>query len=373
VCARLASVAAARRGDARAAYDAAAEEVPPFLKLFRDDMDAWLVDPLRALARRLRCAAAAADAAGAGAGARCLENCGTQLQKCFAASMQGAGEGMRVCGTGRQRVAAPPFQPSHHPLLPSPGNKAKKLAALDIVVTLFRAYFALNTLRLCKNLIAAVGSRQFPPFDAFPASQRVTYKYFTGRLAIFDEAYEEADADLSYAFSHCPRSATSNRARVAFFLVPVRLLRGRLPAPTLLAECGLQDDYGPIVEAVRSGSLSQLDTVLAARQWRYVAAGTYLLLEKLRPAVARRLVKKTAALHAAADPPRAAQLPLAHLAAALAWQGAPADDDAVECLVAGLVFRRYVKGYIAHKSRVLVLSKADPFPPLDTVALADPL
>lgn len=201
----------------------------------------------------------------------------------------------------------------------------------------------------------------------------MTYKYFTGRLAIFDEAYEEADADLSYAFSHCPRSASTNRARIAFFLVPVRLLRGRLPAPGLLAECGLGDDYGPIVESVRSGSLAQLDTVLAERQWRYVAAGTYLLLEKLRPAVARRLIKKTAALHAAADPPRAAQLPLAKLAAALAWQGAPADDDAVECLVATLIFRRYVKGYVAHKSRVLVLSKADPFPALDSVALADPL
>ena len=52
-----------------------------------------------------------------------------------------------------------------------------------------QVYFRLNTLRLCKNLINAVHSRQFAPFDAFPASQRVTYKYYTGRLAIFDEQY----------------------------------------------------------------------------------------------------------------------------------------------------------------------------------------
>lgn len=50
-------------------------------------------------------------------------------------------------------------------------------------------YFRLNTLRLCKNLINAVNSRQFMPFEEFPASQRVTYKYYTGRLAIFDENY----------------------------------------------------------------------------------------------------------------------------------------------------------------------------------------
>jgi nuclear mRNA export protein PCID2/THP1 len=249
---------------------------------------------------------------------------------------------------------------------PHTGNKAKKMAALDIVVTLFRVYFALNTLRLCKNLVAAVGSRQFPPFDAFPAAQRVTYKYFTGRLAIFDEAYAEADADLSYALAHCPRTATANRARAAFFLVPVRLLRGALPSPRLLDGCGLADAYGPLVDAVRAGDVGGLDALLAARQWDHVRAGTFLLLEKLRPAAARRLLKKVAVLHALADPAKAAQLPLAKFAAALASQGAPAGDDDVECLVATLVARRYVKGYVAHTHRVLVLSKVDPFPPLET-------
>ena len=69
------------------------------------------------------------------------------------------------------------------------GNKAKRLATLEIVITAFKVYFRLNTLQLCKNLINAVQSKQFLPFDSFPAAQRVTYKYYTGRLAIFDEAY----------------------------------------------------------------------------------------------------------------------------------------------------------------------------------------
>ncbi len=67
-------------------------------------------------------------------------------------------------------------------------------------------YFRLNTLRLCKNLINAVQSRQFLPFEAFPASQRVTYKYYTGRLAIFDEAYVRAQSlapDHSSAYATC--------------------------------------------------------------------------------------------------------------------------------------------------------------------------
>ena len=74
-------------------------------------------------------------------------------------------------------------------VLLSSGNKEKKLALLEIINTLFKVYFQLNTLRLCKTLINAVNSKQFLEFDMFPASQRVTYRYFTGRLNIFDEKY----------------------------------------------------------------------------------------------------------------------------------------------------------------------------------------
>ena len=51
---------------------------------------------------------------------------------------------------------------------------------------------------------------------------------------------------------------------------------------------------------------------------------------------------------------------------ALAWQGVDMDMDEVECVMANLIFRKYVKGYIAHKSLVVVISKVDPFPPLKT-------
>ena len=260
VSCRLASVAASLGSRRRDAFDALGEEVTPFLKLFRDDPDAWMVDPLIGLGRALRRAAVEADRAAAAPSAspssaagngsssssssssKALEACGTHLQKCFAAAQQAAG-----------------------------GNKAKKLASLDLVVSLFRVYFALNTLRLCKNLIAAVGSRQFAPFEHFPASQRVTYKYFCGRLAIFDEAYAEADEHLSYCLSRCPAGAAGNRqrARAAFFLVPVRLLVfGSLPSAGLLSSSKeVSDAYAQLASAVRAGDLRSLDAVLDERRW----------------------------------------------------------------------------------------------------------
>ncbi len=45
------------------------------------------------------------------------------------------------------------------------------------------------------------------------------------------------------------------------------------------------------------------------------------------------------------------------------------DMDEVECIVANLIYRKYVKGYISHKNLVVVVSKTDAFPPLKTAAL----
>ena len=49
--------------------------------------------------------------------------------------------------------------------------------------------------------------------------------------------------------------------------------------------------------------------------------------------------------------------------AALQWQGQQSDIDEVECLVANLIARGLVKGYISHSQRTVVLSKVQAFPP----------
>jgi hypothetical protein len=44
----------------------------------------------------------------------------------------------------------------------------------------------------------------------------------------------------------------------------------------------------------------------------------------------------------------------------------------LQCLLANLIYRKYIKGYIAFKPRVLVLAKTDAFPDLSQVQLSDP-
>jgi hypothetical protein len=47
---------------------------------------------------------------------------------------------------------------------------------------------------------------------------------------------------------------------------------------------------------MRSGSVQQMNEALEAQQWRFIRAGTYLVLEKLKQAVLRRLLKKVVLL-----------------------------------------------------------------------------
>jgi hypothetical protein len=56
------------------------------------------------------------------------------------------------------------------------------------------------------------------------------------------------------------------------------------------------------------------------------------------------------------------QLQLDVLLGVLEQQGAPVTSDDLECMLTVLISNKYIKGYISHKSRVLVLAKAGAFP-----------
>jgi hypothetical protein len=61
------------------------------------------------------------------------------------------------------------------------------------------------------------------------------------------------------------------------------------------------------------------------------------------------------------------QLRLALVQGALAaLSGAAVSLDEVECSVANLIYAGHIKGYLSHKHRVAVLSRANPFPKLAT-------
>ena len=208
---------------------------------------------------------------------------------------------------------------------------------------------------LCKNLVRPVQAKKL--HKGGPVGQRVTYSYYTGRLCLFEDQYEEAEANLEYALRHCHKDAIKNKRCILHYLVPVKLFRGRLPSIELLQTCNLPE-FIPIAESLRTGDCRKFNDALIKYQNRFIRQGTYLLLEKCKMLCYRSLFKR---IHFVLAKPH---VPLAYVSHAFEWLGMPMDLDEIECILANLIYRGYIRGYIAHTKRILVLSKRDPFPKL---------
>jgi nuclear mRNA export protein PCID2/THP1 len=114
------------------------------------------------------------------------------------------------------------------PEAPYNEDGSKKAGVLFIVNELFAIYFFLNTLRLCKNLLRPVESRQLHLRGS--TSQMVTYRFYVGRLCMFEDQYAQAEEHLEYALNNCHKNAVRNKELILQSLVPVKLYRGRLPS-----------------------------------------------------------------------------------------------------------------------------------------------
>ncbi|XP_073877594.1 PCI domain-containing protein 2 isoform X4 [Macaca fascicularis] len=66
---------------------------------------------------------------------------------------------------------------------------SKKWGMLFLVNQLFKIYFKINKLHLCKPLIRAIDSSNLK--DDYSTAQRVTYKYYVGRKAMFDSDFKQ--------------------------------------------------------------------------------------------------------------------------------------------------------------------------------------
>ncbi|CAL5064554.1 unnamed protein product [Urochloa decumbens] len=259
----------------------------------------------------------------------------------------------------------------------------KRIGALYVTCQLFKIYFRLGTVNLCRSVIRSIETARNFDFEDFPVKDKVTYMYYTGRLEVFNENFLVADQKLTYALMHCNPRSESNLRRILKFLVPVKLSIGVLPKRTLLERYNLLEgdlplllieictsgnmtfQYADVVTSLRRGDLRLLRQALDRHEDQFLKSGVYLVLEKLELQVYQRLVKKIHIIQRQKEPAKGHQIKLDVVVKALKWLEIDMDVDEVECIMACLIYKNLIKGYFAHKSKVLVLSKQDPFPKLN--------
>ncbi|KAF2458183.1 hypothetical protein BDY21DRAFT_371065 [Lineolata rhizophorae] len=263
----------------------------------------------------------------------------------------------------------------------APLEESRKWGLYYITNLLFKTYFKLNSISLSKNIMRSLqaSSTDMPPLSAFPKSHRVTFKYYAGVVYFLDEDYVQAEAYLDEARRLCHTSSKRNQELILTYLIPCHLLTTHtLPTPELLARYPrLQNLFGPLCRCIKKGDLAGFDEALSASEDEFVRRRIYLSMERGRDVTLRNLFRKVFLAggyeplkegQEEKDRLRRTRVPIAEFAAALRLgmgldrEGEGLERDEVECMIANMIYKNLMKGYIARERGIVVLSKAGAFP-----------
>ncbi|KAI5864933.1 PCI domain-containing protein [Durotheca rogersii] len=255
----------------------------------------------------------------------------------------------------------------------APLEESRKWGIYYAINLLFKTYFKLNSASLSKNVLMAIsaGRGDMPTLDKFPKSQQVTFKYYEGVLSFLEENYVEAEKHLTMAWHMCHKDAKRNLELILTYLVPCHLLTTHtLPSPQLLEPFPrLQRLFLPLATAIKKADLRAFDIALRDGEDEFIRRRIYLTLERGRDIALRNLLRRVFIAGGfeeakdGAQPVRRTRVPVAEFTAAVKISGGEdIDSDEVECLMANMIYKNLMKGYIAHERGFVVLSKNGAFP-----------
>ncbi|KAF4634074.1 hypothetical protein G7Y89_g4033 [Cudoniella acicularis] len=256
----------------------------------------------------------------------------------------------------------------------APLEESRKWGIYNIINLLFKTYFKLNSISLSKNVLNALQAYRgdMPQLSAFPMAHQVTFKYYVGVIKFLEENYVESEKNLTEAWHLCHKDAVRNKELILTYLIPCHLLTTHtLPTLALLAPYPrLQTLFLPLSRCIKKGDLAGFDAALAACENELVKRRIYLTLERGRDIALRNLLRKVflaggyeEAKEPVTLPVRRTRIPVAEFGAAISIGSKEMmDNDEVECLLANMIYKNLMKGYIARERGIVVLSKGGAFP-----------
>ncbi|KAJ7827682.1 hypothetical protein B0H14DRAFT_3466939 [Mycena olivaceomarginata] len=145
----------------------------------------------------------------------------------------------------------------------------------------------------------------------------------------------------------------ANQMRILAYLIPLRILRGHLPSDELMHRFPiLADIFAPFVAAIRTGDIAGFDRALEQREARLIELNLLLTLEKARELRLRGLFCRVWVSSA-----KGTRIPLSMFHCVLRISGIKdVELEEAECLVANMVYKGFMRGYISHEKRMVVLA-----------------
>lgn len=249
----------------------------------------------------------------------------------------------------------------------APLTESRKWGVYRCAARLFRAYFYLGQLNLGANVLRALGVGELPALQRFPKAHTVEYRYWLGKFWFVAEEYTKACGELQLAWAECPQDALLNKRLILHLLLPLNVLtEARHPSSQLLQRYNMPPFYAAAISAIKLGDLCAYASLLEAHDAQLLKLGTFLIWEKLTFFAYRNLLRRIFLIRESNT-----RLLLSSLVSPLKWMKQKKDLDGIATMIATLITKGFIKGYISQEKATLVLSQKDPFPPLSTVNIAD--
>ncbi|KAG8860519.1 COP9 signalosome (CSN) subunit [Tulasnella sp. 330] len=246
------------------------------------------------------------------------------------------------------------------------GEESRKWGIYHVVGLIFKCYFSVNKIALSRNIIRAIkANKDIPPLEQYYKSDQVTNQHAilaltSGsdmRLAILRSHIDTiwSEMELVAAFDMCYPTPARNIELILNYLIPIRLSRGQLPSPQLLHHYPrLNQLYTPFILALRAGDVKAYDAALEWAEVRLVDMGVWLAVEKAREICMRCLFRRVWKI---LDKPSRITISQFHDAFRISGLLMPVEET--ECLLANMIFKGFIKGYISHEKQTVVLAKGD--------------
>ncbi|KAI6152430.1 hypothetical protein BKA82DRAFT_4111168 [Pisolithus tinctorius] len=209
----------------------------------------------------------------------------------------------------------------------SPPDLSRKWGIYYVVGLIMKCYFRVSVINLSKNILRALEANpDIPQLSAYPRSH-------------------QAEQELTLAFYHCHVDAHRNQERILTCLIPLRILRGHLPAAELMQRFPCD--------------ISAYDAALERWEHRLVELNLWITIEKARELCIRGLFRR---VWVATD--RSTRIPISMFHCSLRLSGNDVSVEEAECFVANMIYKGYMRGYISHEKQMVVLANANAFPRL---------
>ena len=242
---------------------------------------------------------------------------------------------------------------------------------------LIKIYFKLGNIELAKSLEKALIGTRFPLPELdrllIDKASAITYLYYSAILLLIEENYSGCYDKLTIALSLMSYYSDINGIhkqleKIWLIYLPVNLLLfNRLPKSKVWEQFpNLSLIYrNGIFKAIVSGNIHDYNHYGLKYQKLFLNRHLYMLIAKLKQLCYVNLIKKCVKYHQqlSSSPENNHIVPLSGFSVGFKVSGGHQynDPDHVECIVANLIAKGDVKGYISHTNQCIVLSKRGGF------------